>query len=116
MFDYQNFECRSLVNEIFLISGRGTPADDKDLNLDEVYEKISDDELDFFDEENSKSKKPAPLDELDWSALAAIKPASKRGTINFIDNCFFPEPFEMRNLLIHLRFHLGLLRGVFHCL
>ena len=64
----------------FHIKGRSTPQDGE--NVDDVYEKISDEDLDFFDEENSKSNKPASLEDIDWSALAAIAPASKKG--NFI--------------------------------
>eukprot|EP00794_Sanderia_malayensis_P011080 gene11080-12248_t len=59
--------------------GRGDNVDDDDLNLDDVYEKISDEELDFFEDEGLKSQKPASLEDVDWSALAAITPASKGG-------------------------------------
>ena len=59
--------------------GRNTPQDGE--NVDDVYEKISDEDLDFFDEENSKSNKPASLEDIDWSALAAIAPASKKGNL-----------------------------------
>lgn len=56
--------------------------DGQDVNLDDVYEKISDDELDFFDEESSKIHKPASLEDLDWSALSAIAPPIKKGSEN----------------------------------
>lgn len=58
--------------------GHNVDKDGNDLNLDDVYEKISDEELDFFDEENSKSQTPVSLLDMDWSALAAIGPAAKK--------------------------------------
>ena len=68
-------ECVSFIY-FHLYSGR---SGQDDVNLDDVYEKISDDELDFFDEDSSKANKPASLEDLDWSALAAIAPPSKKG-------------------------------------
>ena len=44
-----------------------------------MYEKISDEELDFFEEENAKACKPAALEDIDWATLAAIAPPSKTG-------------------------------------
>lgn len=56
--------------------------------MDDVYEKISDEELDFFDEENSKSQTPVSLLDMDWSALAAIGPAAKKGQAKLFVVCF----------------------------
>ncbi|XP_065055606.1 zinc finger CCCH domain-containing protein 13-like [Rhopilema esculentum] len=57
--------------------GRSTPQEGQDGNIDDVYEKISDEELDFFEEENAKACKPAALEDIDWATLAAIAPPSK---------------------------------------